>query len=94
VFCPEFLQVLLVGLELRGLLILSKPGVVLLFCAIGLSFARLTFVCWEDLPSFADNLGNFCEREVLSFQKLSDFCVTLVLYHGILRTDLRFEKMT
>lgn len=68
VFGTELFQVLLIGLVLRSLFVLSKPSVVLLFCAVGLTLARLTFLRRKNLPSFADDLGDLCEGKVLSFQ--------------------------
>jgi len=61
----EVFQVLLVGFKVRGLLVLCQLGIVLLLCAVGLSFAAFTFLSRQNLPFLANHLGDFGKRKIL-----------------------------
>ena len=94
VFGLEVFQILLVCLVLRCLLVLGQTRIILLFRTVGLAFTRFAFICWQDLPSFTNDLSYFSEGQVLSFQKLSDFCKRSVVNYVRLHERLRLEKMT
>lgn len=68
VLCFELLQILLIGFKLGRLLIFGQFCIVLFFGTVGLSFTALAFFCGQDLPSLPNDLGNFCEGQVLPFQ--------------------------
>jgi hypothetical protein len=68
---PEVLQIVLISLILRRLLVLSQPRVILLFCAVGLTFALFTLFGGHDLPSLAHHLGDFSETKILPLETLS-----------------------
>jgi hypothetical protein len=66
--CLEVFEILLVRLELGRLLVLSQLRIVLLLGTIGLPFATFAFLGRQDLPFFADYLGNLREGKILSSQ--------------------------
>jgi len=73
-FRLELFQIFLVSFILRRFLVISQFCIVLFFCSVGLSFAGFPLFSRQDLPSFADDLGDFGEGKFLALQELSDFC--------------------
>jgi hypothetical protein len=61
VFRLEFFEILLIGVVLWRLLVLGQLGIVFLFGGIGLAFAGVASVGWQDLPALPDNFCNFRE---------------------------------
>lgn len=92
--CFEFLQVLLISVELGGLLVFGQLCVVFLLGSIRLAFAGLPSIRRQDLPPFADHLGDFCEGKFLAFQSFPHLCGVLVVDSEIHEMFLRLENIT